>query len=379
MKADLTCAYGGPDCNRCVNDVRGEFAKLGNLTKPALQKYEYGVSSTYQPANWTPRDFLTRQAIAGHLQSFVRLPVDTGSDQDAWFAATYSDSKEISGVRTGAVYLVRAPVTWAGHSVRATGHMEYVYKTAEHPGGAQAIGRYLAVGVDDFGSATLDVYNLSSKSDAHKETAKLPHRTAGVGLAKLAAGGYLIMSKRWGSNTTFDLYHTLSLDNLARYTDLRLLGSGNGATGAENVSVVTECGTGDLYGVTTTGDEPLHNDNYWSLYAITGVANAPRIDLVSTKTTEQSGACDGRASATAFATMDGDLSFYCSQNVGTQIRTEAGTCAELAVGPSCSGFWDCAVAVSTGGLSEVVENGYACIDAATLDDEMQFKEWRQWR
>jgi len=83
---------------------------------------------------------------------------------------------------------------------------------------------------------------------------------------------------------------------------------------SENLSVVTECGTGDLYTVHTTGTYALTGTGYWRLSRIEGTGAEPRLAHIAIREQPQrEGSCHHRSSATVGVDPNGKLEFLCSE------------------------------------------------------------------
>jgi hypothetical protein len=83
---------------------------------------------------------------------------------------------------------------------------------------------------------------------------------------------------------------------------------------SENLSVVTECGTGRLYTIHTTGQYLLTGDGYWRLSRVESDEDGPRLKLVSiAKQSQDSGDCHHRSSATVHVNKSGELEFLCTE------------------------------------------------------------------
>jgi hypothetical protein len=83
---------------------------------------------------------------------------------------------------------------------------------------------------------------------------------------------------------------------------------------SENLSVVTECGTGHLYTIHTTGQYLLNGDGYWRLSRIESSPKGPRLQHISIeKQSQDTGDCHHRSSATVHVNKSGELEFLCTE------------------------------------------------------------------
>lgn len=80
---------------------------------------------------------------------------------------------------------------------------------------------------------------------------------------------------------------------------------------SENLSVVTDCDSGRLYAVHTTGDYSLKGDGYWRLSRID---DGPKLTHVAiARQGQHNERCHHRSSATVQVDSDGMLRFVCTE------------------------------------------------------------------
>jgi hypothetical protein len=110
----------------------------------------------------------------------------------------------------------------------------------------------------------------------------------------------------------YDYFHVNDIETLGGFT---YLGQNTGKYGNENITIVTECGTGDLYMIGSTASGTfVSGDNRWSLYRITPGA-IPDIENVANSTKGKDPECDARAAGTATAGRYGTLNVYCHEKL----------------------------------------------------------------
>lgn len=376
LKGDVTCKYGDADCNRCAKNVEANFVDIG---KGRVFNYDYELRDKYKPSGLEPKDYLTRGPDGGtHLQSFVRIPLDKAAGSNAWFAGTY-------GGPDATVFVVSMPAEGSGGAVEGDGRLKYLYRAeGDHPGGAQALGHNLLIGRSAGEKGYVDIYDLSAPGAGTVKTVAVGYKNSSVAAAKLAGGGYLILSKDSGKNGNYAPFYTSSLTS-GNWEALPKIQAGNGV---ENISLVTECGTQKIFLITATANgatdtkNPIYDDNIYRLYSLNFAGGKPGLAFENETSDTQSIACDGRASATHFVDGQGNLRRYCSQKLGTKSREAARTCFVPTVPnfSQCKGSfldkltdWDCyknAIKVVVPGLP----TGVDCLDFVKLDDHMSFTE-----
>jgi hypothetical protein len=149
--------------------------------------------------------------------------------------------------------------------------------------------------------------------------------------------------------------------------------------GFENLSIVTECGTGDLYVLGVNGGEFPDTANEWWLHRL---EDGPTLKFVDKNTLDIRGdACNPRASGTAFAGAYGELGLYCHQKGQRDNQTiNAVTCAIAVHNVVTSGDWAAFLDMFAPGLAGVVVIGSAAAAAGTCpqailpDNEVAFTE-----
>jgi len=279
------CGWGEQDCNRCVNNVVTSFQNLGNQSSQLIYELDGHPPPQYEESWWdiiwppieTP-DF------AGHWQGVQRL-----MSGDGRYMIVTRD--EIIHPTQGFAYSGFAVVrmgsrgtggdAWTSNLSDPNNYLDTIIQTAyldynhTHPGGVQALGNYLAVGT---GSALrfYDVSDPSNIAEFPSAISYLPDRSpysgSSTGMAKLQDGRYLLVvsssnacpldiyisdqsESLLGGNPSasfskFDRWYWAYSDTANSYScgvwspDLHW-------DPYQNINVVTECGTGDLYLIAT--------------------------------------------------------------------------------------------------------------------------------
>jgi hypothetical protein len=340
LRGDVTCKYGDVDCNRCANDVAKQF-QLAFETghRPWIGwnggSWTFSGDRRYPPDNRKPEDAFKRfdEGLASkHVQGFVR----TNSSRYPYAGShSHKDTGSILFVERGDDGKHRL------FSLHAS--------TIGHPSGVAVLGDGLYVAEDDrlrwFGiSAAIDAQTKPShwiaipKSDDRQKG--LQGAGGGLGLAKLQDRSYLLVVTARGDGFRFGTTNEGIEQNIEpRYTRFyRIVGSDAGHPSekvqfigetkhegtrkpdkpmsySENLSVVTECGTGHLYTIHTTGQYLLNGDGYWRLSKIeTDSEGRPWLRHIAIARQDQhQDDCHHRSSATVHVNAAGELEFLCTE------------------------------------------------------------------
>ncbi len=249
----------GDDCNYCVNDVVKQFRSLSNATRVKGNYTNYGLIDELPELEKLPDQ---------HVQSFTAI----NNGGSLWYFGTVNDEKQAE------VYAI------------SSGGAKYrVYHAkGDHPGGTSAIGNYLAVAREN--PASVDVYDMSDPMNAPEPTqftfrhstfdqagqdacdayGGSPYsggctgatservdldRIASVGTARLANGKILFLANRSSTCRAEYQYYAFTVDDLegGGYTPVGK--DEDVPVGAENLTLLTECGTGRIYAVAATAEE----------------------------------------------------------------------------------------------------------------------------
>jgi hypothetical protein len=283
---DVGCRPGDPDCNVCIPNVRQQFDALFSSGTWRDEAWHFSWNRHYSPSGITPDEAYDE----GGLDDFVGIPeyhaqgfVHTNSSR--WpFAMTHSDDKDGSLAVIG---------------VDSSGRLdlEAMHGTANttHPSAAFTLGKY--VGFTD-GSSRLRLVDLSRPLESQNIIFDLPAEvlppppppdpfaipcdgeqaawglcqppppppsprkvgTAGGGIAaaRLKSGAHLIVGAEGSSRG--GTHFVLAEGNVEQPSSIRYVGytSYDGPPAyiaSENLSVVTECMTGDIYTVHIAGTD----------------------------------------------------------------------------------------------------------------------------
>ena len=149
----------------------------------------------------------------------------------------------------------------------------------------------------------------------------------GVGMVRLAEGRYLVLSSAPGaqdSRPRFNRFYMIE-GNLEYPTSVKLLSESRSNKPAnlprkfnfsENLSLITECKTGDIYAIHTTGDEKginaLIGKGYWRLSKLIGSKNNPKLSVIKGWQSAQNiHNCHLRSTGTVYVNPQHGMEFYC--------------------------------------------------------------------
>jgi hypothetical protein len=261
---DTTCERNDPDCNQCIPNIPEQFDRgfRDHHYSQSTKVWHFNWRSHYPPSGNTPEQmFDDAGAIQKlHVQGFARTNLD-----DYPYVFTHSDDHD------GGFGVVRQLDDGRKqlHALHETVH--------NHPSGLSTLGAF-ALLVDGI---RLRIYDVRHPTEAQEYRYKLngprdldSDFNGGVSAAKLRGGGYLVVnvtgrldiSRRF--TEFFYVDGPLEKPNRVEYLGdqytadsvnelLHILGLPEiflkASVFSENFSLLTECGTGDLYGVYSTG------------------------------------------------------------------------------------------------------------------------------
>ncbi|HMJ15313.1 MAG TPA: hypothetical protein VK524_28050 [Polyangiaceae bacterium] len=352
--ADTMCSSGDLNCNVCATDVVAQFKHLSGEDLPpgaelsAEENYEWSFdrNQSYPPSGSKPKNALEQAAVDYHFQGFVRT-----NSSSVPFAGTYSHSDtgsiffvEVSGLKLGALH-----DAWTGH-----------------PSGASVLGDFLLFG--DYSSHSPRAVRLIPVSDHLEETMAqllIPpfdvkgqltevQMGGGVGMVKLTSGGYMLISSGPGGPTftsdekddpkpRFSDFHYVRANPNAAGTAVSPLGTilpasngaldltpfymgrwtqvyGEGASAkkyqySENLTVISECETGDVYVMHASMLDPhklIIQPGYWRLSRVGWNGTQPYLEQVDVFEQDQDWeSCYIRSVGTAWVNPSHEIELYC--------------------------------------------------------------------
>ena len=251
--------YGSHYYNRCANNVAAAFANLPSSPSGKIW-YSSGGGHQLPPFNATLHTF---GSWDNHIQGVARLP---GVDDNRWMVVSRSHDVNRAGVflvhlgdlgGTNGTKLGSATNTPS--SIRASKYY-YPISGVKHPGGLQAVGKYVAVGVEAPNAPSfVEFFNFATPGSSTASLQRFylwgdqaesppPGRViGGVGITRLADARYLlaVLGKDDSNDVWFYMSDTTSITANTRWIYLDHFKPV--APAAQNVALITECGTGDIY------------------------------------------------------------------------------------------------------------------------------------
>lgn len=323
LKGDINCRQGDSNCNICANNVERQFntARQGQLTwkqKP----WRFNWDKPYPPYQRTSTSLFndSKKNWVGipdhHVQGFIR----TNSTRYP-YAGSHSHAKK------GGIFIIEQ--TPDGKKYLRVLHQSQ----HRHPSGVQVLGKYLLFG----DGKDLRLINVDSPLSTQNIQYELPTKGlskpdyrnfgGGVGMTHLANGDYLILSSVPGAQDNrprFHRFYTLT-GKLEQPTSIKLLSESRAKnptgwakkfTYSENLSLITECRTGTIYAIHTTGDETginaLVGNGYWRLSKLTGTQQRPQLTpLQGWKSSQNITDCHLRSTGTVYVNQQHKMEFYC--------------------------------------------------------------------
>jgi hypothetical protein len=356
---DDTCAYGAFDCNPCVHDVPGAFARISASATSQI-RYKSSGGQTLPPFDRKLKAFDDNPS---HVQGIVRLS-GVGADLDPngrgpWFALSRANPGSVGGSGMFLVHLEDIP-TNGGFAIETSARGEpptprrtlsyFPIEGLDHAGGLQAIGQHIVMAsncdkADKCGSnGYIHTYNLADPLSPNAwETAMRigdqgePGNVGTVtsaAMVRLATGQFLMFVL--GKDTAHEGWFYVS-EGTVLSGETRWIYNGywqrnlNGANEYQNTQLVTECGSGDIYMIgsgnadydgkvgggdilqTAFGVTP--GNNHLSLLKVSlGDPNYANMDVVSVRDFHPGDGdyCTFRAGASVHVTPDNNMVVYCS-------------------------------------------------------------------
>lgn len=336
--ADTTCNFGDLDCNKCASNVEAQFAQ-GMDQSWVKGSWDFDGDHSYKPNGMQPKNSF--QSIGKHIQGFVR----TNSNIYP-YAGSHSHREK------GFIFFIHDE-KWNRTSGNAKNHLYSMHKSkVAHPSGVAVLGDGLFVAELQNNKDYLRWFGINAAGDNQDHRYEVPGmRSAGggLGLAKLSDGSSLLIVSHPGAGfrkgitksqreDNNDQRHTrfykLTPDAFRPSPDgVQLLGEQQHKMESkpdkpyaysENLSVVTECGSGSIYTIHTTGDYGLEGKGYWRLSKLEGGLTNPHLVFKSMKEKNQHAEyCHHRSSATVHVNKHGKLEFLCSERAVT-IKRKSG-------------------------------------------------------
>lgn len=314
-KGDIRCRTGEEDCNVCASNVQQQFqkAKSGQInwrTKP----WRFTWPQSYPPYNKRPLDIFDGDPAYAlgipdtHIQGFVRT-------NSARFPYAGSHSHK----RQGGVFVIRQ--TNDGKKYLSSLHPTQ----SKHPSGVHVLGKYLVYGEKN--NLFFKDLNSPNQKNSHRLSVQNANFGGGLGLLRLAKDSYLLVTTGPGgqdSRPRFNRFYHLRGSN-GRPTSLTYISQSPVKIGSgwsrsfgfsENLSLITECGTGDVYAVNTSGDEKgikaVSGNGYWRLSKLKEKYGSLSFEPINAFSSRQNmSSCNVRAAATVFVNSRHTLEFYC--------------------------------------------------------------------
>lgn len=313
-KGDVQCRPGEADCNVCASHVKQQFkrAAMGKI-KWQIKPWYFDWPKRYNPYGLRPLDvFNGTPAYAlgipdKHIQGFVK----TNSARFP-FAGSHSHKQK------GSIFIISA-------ANGGYGLANLQQTNTAHPSGVHTLGRYLVYA--DGGDLAFKDLNSRQQASEIRFRIGRPDFGGGLGLVRLAKNNVLVISTHPGGQSRTPRYHQfyhlqtkggrpVKLTYINKAPSVVPRQWPKGFQFSENISVITECGTGDIYTIHTSGDEKgasaIKGKAYWRLSRLQEYKGKLGLSPISAFTSTQNiSNCSARAAATVFANPQHKLEFYC--------------------------------------------------------------------
>lgn len=337
LKGATTCRPG--NCNPCVNDVQAQFRTL--TADKSTDNWPKAVWSTISqpslPSGALPGDvYQTSLVQEGHVQGFVRTALGN-------YAFSFSDEQ------AGTISFMNARV---GSSQVYTGPQAIHVTPETHPSGLFSIGRWVGLVSE---RTRVRFYDAEEPTDATVRVRYLPrgHEDAqpgqGAAMVALRGGGYLLLVNHKEGAYYYSYWSFLSGSDpydspvaVGGFDEFLGMGNDPGLDAGleatwENASLITECGTGDVYAIHTGGDDKANyvvgaantsGSGYWHLSQVFVNGRKPylRQDHLGPWRTaaigQDANSCWPRGGASANGDPRGQLHLVCSSRATLKALVE---------------------------------------------------------
>ena len=312
VKGSTRCRPGSKDCNVCAVNVQKQFQKAASKQiNWSRKRWNFTWPQPYPPQNVRPLDVFDgdpKYALGipdTHVQGFVRT-----NSKLFPYAGSHSHK------RKGGIFVIK-------QNANGEQFLSSLHKTAgRHPSGVQVIGKYLV-----YGEGTRlffkDINSQNQNADI-RLSAVGARFGGGLGIIKLARDNHLLVTTGPGGQKRgkrFNRFYHLKSVN-GRPSSLRFINESttkkpqqwpNIYKFSENLSLITECGTGDLYSIHTTGDGiAITGKGYWRLSKLVSNGKAQGLTAVNAFSMSQNAKrCSMRATATVSVNEKNLLEFIC--------------------------------------------------------------------
>lgn len=315
QRGDDKCKYGAEDCNVCADDVEEQFFSAfdGAGMDWKSWKWHFKYNRRYQPSNSKARRVLDA-GRREHVQGFVRTNNET---------IQYAMSHSAKSNSQGGFFFIK-------HDGKNSLYAMHRSNIA-HPLSVAEIGQYV-ISSEDSDIRVFDLRRIKSPQDIRFQVEGL-NTGGGLSMAKLADGSHLLVSSFKGSQNDPGITRNTDFHRLegpiSSPTDILHLGrvpysqpsswSGNYQY-SDNLSLITECGTGHLYTIHTSGEgddwrDVVDPDGYWRLSRVDWDENGnPVLTTLAGRTQDSDYSdCHHRSSATVHVSKDNQLDFFCHE------------------------------------------------------------------
>jgi hypothetical protein len=313
-KGDTRCQRGEADCNVCAANVQQQFqqASAGRINW-RKQSWGFTWAKQYPPHGTRPLDIFDGVPAYPlgipnkHIQGFAR----TNSSRFP-FVGTHSHK------RKGGVFVVSQDGTKMNLS-------SLQKSKGGHPSGIQVIGDYLVYG--DGGALVFK--DINSPNQTRTASIKITPKArfgygGGLGLLRLSKNNLLVLTSGPGSQDSrprYNYFYQLEINRgipkkltLINRSQSRIPAKWPKVLGfSENLSLITECGTGDIYSVHTMGSAATFAGNgYWRLSKMLQKQGNLSLSPIAAFATKQNMPnCSMSSAATVHVNQQHKLEFYC--------------------------------------------------------------------
>jgi hypothetical protein len=323
LAAYTECHPGDRDCNMCAYNVEKQFnAAFGQKKTYQTEKHNWSF-------DWSRMPVPARKSVS----YFFDAPIKAGNKKPDWIAyhiqgfvrtndpvVKYAGSHSNAPGEQGALFFIAQKT--GKNSLKAV-----AASNIRHPSGVAVLGDFLLVGEKN----NLRIFDIKKSSAPQNNLFKMPKKDpghkginppgGGVAAVKLKDGTFLFAVSTPGGNKPhkrvnrfYKLKGKLDGKLKRKFIGEQQYDGPLKYQYSENLTLITECGTGRIYALNTGTNKALSATGYWRLSRLDTVNKKPALKTVAIyKTPQNLNSCHIRSAATAWVSPKGQIEFYCHE------------------------------------------------------------------
>lgn len=317
-----SCSPGSADCNVCAPNVKAQFDRavgddqwFQTLDRNEAMTWKAGQWNFVWDRNYYPSGRTPNNVFNQHIQGFART-----NDDRIKYVGTYGNDG--SG---GGIFFIEQNSSGVKHMVNMIGARH------EHPSGVSVFGKYVML---SDASNEIRMVDINRRATNHTYAWGAPgakRAGGGLGMAKLSNGSRLLIVVPGGGddedaryyrfyNVSGNIEGSPTVVDVGNWTYSQPSGWSGDYRYTENISVISECGTGDIYVVSVSASwKTSINTGHWLLSKVVqkagqGLTLQPIKAYFGNQTQHR---CSTRSSGTVWINDAGQIEPLCSERAST--------------------------------------------------------------